>query len=146
MTESIEDSDDTKSQPQKIPKENQLTLISGFLDIQYKELEIKGKEIESNDKQVNANLELAKRQLELVAEDISSSRANNQQILTKYLIFSSLMVLMLFLFLAIAFYLGKDEIATEIIKAIIFIGTGAFGGYSRGFTQGKDSVSDDSDD
>jgi hypothetical protein len=41
MTESIENSDDTKSQPQKIPKENQLTLISGFLDIEYKELEIK---------------------------------------------------------------------------------------------------------
>jgi hypothetical protein len=145
MTDSIDDSDNAKSQPQKIPKDDRLVVINKFLDIQYKELEIKTKEIESNDKQIGGNLEIAKLQMQLVAQDLSSSRADNQKTLTKYLVFSSSAVLMLVILLAIAFYLGKDEIAFEIIKAIIFIGTGLFGGYSGGFNQGRNSISEDSD-
>jgi len=115
----------------EIPSEANIELFKQFLEYQNKELAIKSEENQLNDKQLDRNFELAKIQMQEVAHDRKDDRQNNQQTLTEVLVFTGIVVLTLALFLGYAMNLGKDEIALEIIKSIIYVVAGRFGGYSE---------------
>jgi cation transport ATPase len=138
--------DDTEDEYIEISPETNIELFKQFIEYQNKELAIKSEENQLNDKELDRNFQLAKMQMQEIASDRKDDRQSNQQTLTKVLGFSAVVVLTLAGFLGYAMNLGKDAIALEIIKAIIYLVAGAFGGYSTGLTRGKNSSYDDPDD
>jgi hypothetical protein len=127
-------------------KNIEISKIYSFIELQDKELSVRSQEIESNGKEMQLYYELAKQNDRSDVEDRKDERVNNQNTLTKVLIFLAFSIVLAIGSLDYALYLGKDEIVTEIIKAIIYIGPSVFGGYFAGLNQGKKQNSDKSDD
>lgn len=48
-----------------------------------------------------------------------------------------MIIIVFFIFLGGALYLNKEQIALEIIKAIIFLASGGIGGYAYGKSTNK---------
>jgi hypothetical protein len=83
--------------------------------------------------------------VEEIAKDRQYERENQQKTLSKFLYFGFAIFLVLTVFLCVALWIGKDAIALEVIKAILYILPSVLGAYSYGFNRGKASE-DSSDD
>lgn len=112
-------------------------IIEKMLANQDKELELRNSELEFR-KQNDANqLEYAKEALKHKESSQINNNDNSYRLIKARYIFGGILASILFLFLGLAVFLNKTELAMEIIKAVIYISAGALGGYSYGHVKEK---------
>jgi cation transport ATPase len=115
-------------------------LIEQFLTNQAEELRLRAKEIEAEKQKDQNGYQYASKSLELQAEDRKNGRHWTHQNRKLVAITVVLCVLLIVALVVAAMFLNKDQIALEIIKAIVYIGVGVIGGY--GFGYAKDTSGD----
>ena len=121
----------TQKTPTNSP-EIQTELLQQFLLNQSKELEIRSRELELQHKTEDHNFEYAKSALAAQVEDRKASRDHVYTTKKSMYFFIFGLSLLILAILGYALYLGKDNIALEIIKPIIFLLSGGAGGYAIG--------------
>lgn len=107
-------------------------LIEKFLQNQSKELDIKAKEIEQLKTSDQHAFEYSKIALEKEAIDRSSQRDFVRKCRKDSFLFISGIVAVIGLLVGYSLWIGKDQIAMEIIKSVIFLLSGGAGGYAIG--------------
>lgn len=115
-------------------------IVEKIVNNQAKELELREKEIEQSSISLKNSHEFSLASLQAQKEDRSEQRIHEAKNTKYYLGFSLVIIIGFFILFGLAMKYNKDQIVMEIIKAIIFIGTGVLGGYSWG-SKGKKSTS-----
>src|SRR5438552_13430387 len=100
-----------------------------FLQNQAQELALRREEIELKREQAHSSWEYANKALEAQLEDRTRERAFTLKGQQGARIFVGSMVGILAVFLSIALFLDKDQIAMEIVKSIGLLFAGGIGGY-----------------
>lgn len=103
--------------------------LQHLLNNQEKELELKAQELELHKQTNNNNHDYAKSVLSAQVEDRKLEREVNTRLITLYLIVGMIICILFFVFLAVTIYFKQFQIAEELIKAIVYTGAGAIGGY-----------------
>ena len=118
--------------------------IQIFLQNQAKELEISEKQIVIQaeqltiQKQRDANsYAFSKQALETQADDRKNARDYNKKKRRDKYIFSSIVVFVISGLIVYSIYRDKDQFATEIVKAVIYLTAGGAGGYGVSKAQDK---------
>lgn len=119
-------------QPNKTSHPLDANLIDKFLDNQRIELELKAKEIDLQRISNQHSFEFSKNALEKEAVDRKENREFVHQCRRDKFIFASGICVLIVALIGGAMYLGKDQLALEIVKDIIFLLTGGAGGYALG--------------
>lgn len=117
------------AKPSRVPSNE---LIDAFLRNQGKELELRARELDLQHQTDSHNYQYATAALEMQAQDRADTRANNYQSKKMTLWFAGGVTFLVVFFLGFALYMGKDLVAMEVIKAIIFLISGGSGGYALG--------------
>lgn len=113
------------------------TLINRFLTVQEKELVIRTEELALKKQADNNTFEYSKAALDANVKDREAEREHAKTTIKYWYIFASVITIVFFIFLGCALYLNKEQIALEIIKAIIFLASGGIGGYAYGKSENK---------
>lgn len=107
-------------------------LIERLLAVQERELVLRNQELEVT-KQDNKNVhEYAIAALQANTNERESERKYNSTREKYRYFFGSLTIFLLVILFCVALFLNKDQIVIEIIKAILFVSSGAIGGYALG--------------
>lgn len=118
--------------PENTPPHVNPALIEKFINVQEKELVIRGQELELKKLNDSNSHEYAKAALDANVTDREAERKNNANILKYGYIFGGAVIFLLVILFVFALFLNKDQIVMEILKAIIFIGSGGISGYALG--------------
>lgn len=111
--------------PGKIPPE----LIKQFLDTQASEINLKTQELELKKQEDTHNFEFSQRALDAQVKDRLDQRIHNRT-LSKYLYIAiGVIVFIIAAVIVFALYLNKESVAMELVKAIMYLIAGGFGGY-----------------
>lgn len=113
-----------------------------FLQNQAQEIALRHEEIELKREQAQHNLEYANKALDAQLEDRERDREFALKGQRGARIFLGSMVFILVMFLSVALFLNKDQIAMEIIKIIGAFLAGGIGGYALGRQQTKTNGSE----
>lgn len=114
----------------KVPQNLSNEDLRRIMDIQQQELSYRVKELELRRQQDANNFEYAKQALAVQSKNNEQIRINAQQMLVKIMIgIGLLFILPVCVVIILAFVYDKTEIASEIIKAAVYIVLGAFGGF-----------------
>ena len=106
--------------------------LDKFLELQQKELVLREKEFENEQLKDKYDFDFAKSAMQAEVADREAERKLKKS-QTKTLIFSFLACVVLLLsFFCYCLYLGKDQIISEIIKIILYGGSGSLGGWAVG--------------
>lgn len=111
--------------------------IEKWLENQNKQVEAKARETELQFQQDDHAFEFGKLSLEAQSKDRVDERANGRKSQRDRLIFVLVVILVIAILVAAALFLGKDVVALELVKAVLFITAGAAGGYGYGRTKGR---------
>lgn len=121
-----------------------IATVDRFLDIQDKELTLREKELEHSKQAREYDHEYALKALDAQIKDREGIR-QHQSSNTKFsYAFATLILIGLFCLFGVAIRYNKDQIVMEILKAIMYVGAGALGGYSWGL-KGKKSADTDNE-
>ncbi len=112
--------------------EPDVDVIRSFLENQSKELELKGREADFKQQQDRNSFQFARETLQAQKEDREKERVAESARLKLLLIFWGAIAVVLCGFFGYALYLGKEQFLTEVLKIILYGGTGSLGGYSWG--------------
>lgn len=107
-------------------------LMQQFLNTQNKEIELRTQELVLRKQADNNSFEYGKASLAATERDRTAERKHRSGMFQSVLIFISLVTLVVVAFLAYALWLNKDNIALEVIKAIILVMVSGGGGYAMG--------------
>lgn len=116
-------------------------IVKHFLMNQTKELAIRVQELELRKQEDNNELEYSKTALAVSHEDRESSRQHEFNKLRDRYYFAGFSVLLMVILFIVAITYGKDQIVTEVMKAILFYGAGAFSGYGYIYLNKKNEQS-----
>lgn len=108
------------------------TLFKEFLGNQTKELELKNRQLELEKQKDDHSFEWAKKSLDAQVVDRDKQRAFQLHGRRNCFVFATIIAVLFIGLLISALMLNKDQVALEIIKAMIFITTGGAGGYAVG--------------
>jgi len=114
-------------------------LLKEFLDNQRKELELKGKQFELEKQKDDHAFEWTKNSLDAQIVDRDKERVFHLQGRRILYIFTTVLSALFIGLLIVALIMNKDQVAMEIIKAVIFISSGGAGGYAVGKYTGSHS-------
>jgi len=123
------DDNDNQDPSQLSDQNNRADLIRSFMDNQSKELELRSEELVLKKQEDSNAYEYAKTSLDRKIEDRKDQRNHQKSLRKMTLVFSGGVVFLLIALLITALIMGKDDFAKEIVKAVIFVSGGAFGGY-----------------
>jgi hypothetical protein len=107
-----------------------LRLIEHFLQVQSQEIETRQQEITAREKESENAHQYALKSLEVQADNLEKDRQHKRTVYRDRLLFATVSILVLAIFLTIALFLNKDQIAIEIVKAIVYLAVGGLGGYA----------------
>lgn len=120
----------TENKPSSPNKQPSPALLERFINVQEQEVVLRGQELDLR-KQNDANAhEYAKAALEANVKDREAERSCMKDTMKYRYIFAGLIIFFLIILFCLALFLNKDAIVMEIIKAIMFFGTGGIGGYA----------------
>lgn len=114
------------------PKPSEVALIESFLQNQSKELDIKAKEIEQQRISDQHSFEFSKIALEKEAIDRNGQREFIRKCRVDTFVFIFVMLSLVGGLVGYSLWIGKDQIAMEIVKSIIYLLSGGAGGYALG--------------
>lgn len=117
-------------------------VVQQWVDNQAKELEFRAQELTLRKQEDQNQFELAQKALAAQKEDRSDQRSFHLRS-RKHSYYFSIGILFLVLgFLGLLVWMDKDALAGELIKAVVYLGGGAIGGYFYGRTKGMSKVED----
>ena len=119
-------------QEKERPAEFAPALFKEFLENQAKELEIKARDLDLQKQKDDHSFEFAKTALEAQKEDRAEQRTFQIKTKRNGHIFTTIISVLFVTLLVTALAMDKDQVALEIIKAVIFMATGGAGGYAIG--------------
>ncbi|MDD2367360.1 MAG: hypothetical protein PHN84_14470 [Desulfuromonadaceae bacterium] len=125
------------SRPSSHPPDPEL--IGLFLKNQTKELEIREQELVLRKQADNNSFQFAQKSLDAQVTDRTAEREHVTKNRIYLMYFAAFVIVAVVGFLGFALHNGKDAIAMEIIKAILYIVTGSSGGYALGRSKKRDS-------
>jgi hypothetical protein len=105
------------------------TTINQMIKTQEKEIEARIQEIEFRKQSEQNNYEYGKQALAANERDRESQRNHTTKSLINSYIFYGIIVFLILVFLSLCIFLNKDQLVSECIKAILYIGTGGLGGF-----------------
>ena len=105
--------------------------VDSFLRIQEAELQIKSAEVNRRRQADRDEFAFAAKSLDLQAQNLREVRQHDSRKRVHLLTFAGVASIALLVFLGLCVYWDKDQIALEIVKGTIFLGTGFLGG--RGY-------------
>lgn len=117
----------TSSRQQPAPQ-----AIDRFLDLQRQEMDIRAKELETHSKEIEYNSRYAQNALEAHAQDRKDERDHQTRRRKGLYIIIGVVVAMLLVFLFAAAYIGKENLAIEVVKLLVAFLGGGGGGYAIG--------------
>lgn len=132
---------DKKNLPSKVDPEEQHPptesdgLIKQFLENQSRELGLRSEELVLKKQQEQNAFAYGKEALGGKLSDRREQRGHLKSIRKMTLMFAGGVIFLLVLLIGYALHVGKDAVALEIIKALVFVSGGALGGY--GFASAK---------
>lgn len=109
--------------------------IEKFLANQEKEIALKNIEIELAKQKDKHSFEYATKALETTKNDRDAHRQACMEVGKSRIRFAMFALVVIAAFLLFTMYLGKDQIAMEILKIIAYVAVGGIGGYSVGRTR-----------
>lgn len=118
--------------PDSVPDEAPPKVFAEFLENQSREIEIRAREMELEKQRDDRRFEFAKRALEAQIQDSREQRDFHLKAMRSAYVFTILAGIVFVGLLVTALALNKDQVALEIIKAVIFVATGGAGGYALG--------------
>ncbi|MBF0466750.1 MAG: hypothetical protein HQK88_16660 [Nitrospirae bacterium] len=124
--------------PTPLPPET----IGQLVENQTKELELRAKELDFQKQQDNHNFEFSKKALDAQLEDRKMQRDHNKRRQHSLYYLIGFLALVIAIIVITSLYLNKETIASEIIKSIVYISAGGFGGYGIGKKKGKEQSSE----
>lgn len=127
----------------QLTAEQESVLINRWMDVQGQEMRLQAERIKLEDKELVNNHELAKKTIDLQAQDRKDHREFVKQCRKDTFLFISGVSFLIVSIVVSALWLGKDQVAMEIIKDIIFLLSGGAGGYAIGSKKGKSEDRDE---
>ncbi len=124
---------------------SQSHLFENFLENQSKELSLRSEELILRKQQEQNAFSYGKEALNGKLVDRNEQRRHQTNLRKINLFFAGSIIFLLIALMVVALVVGKDQIALEIIKAVIFVSGGAAGGWglatskSSGKSNSKDS-------
>ncbi len=112
-------------------------LLGRFLDVQQKEIQLRAEELSLRVQQDQNNKEIAEKSITANITDREHGRSHARGMTKIVLAAGITLAVIISLVICYALYSGKDAVAMEIIKALIFVSTGGAGGYAIGTTSAK---------
>lgn len=107
-------------------------LFSRILTNQERELELRAKELELRKQNDCHGYEYSKAALSVQADDAKDERIHRRKMMITAAVVVSILFLSLVGFMLYCVSAGKEQVAMEIIKAVIFLFSGGAGGYALG--------------
>lgn len=114
-------------------------LLERLINVQEQELILRGQEIDLRKQNDSNTHEYAKAALEANVKDREAERSHMQNTMKHRYVFAAIIIILLTALFCFALHLGKDNIVMEIIKAIMFFGTGGLGGYAYAKNNSKEN-------
>jgi hypothetical protein len=105
-------------------------LINRWLTVQERELMLRTEELALRKQADNNAFEYSKAALDANVKDREAERGHAKITIKYGYIFASVIIIGLFIFLGVALFLNKEQIAMEIVKAIIYLAVGGMSGYA----------------
>lgn len=124
--------------PEQLPP----ALIQQFLDQQTKELGIRTEELALRKRELDSSYQYAEKALNAQVEDRRDERLARRSSRRDRLVAFVGVLLLVLLFFGWLLYIGKDEFALEVLKALLFLLTGGTGGYYAGKNQARSAPVD----
>lgn len=107
-------------------------VMEKIVNNQEKEILLRQQELELRRQTDSNNFAFANNSLQANLKNLESQRNYDSKETIFRFIFAGILVFLLITLIIIGFYLNKDQAVMEIIKVIMYVGIGAFGGYSYG--------------
>lgn len=107
-------------------------LLSKWVEVQGNEIKLQTERLRIEESELHNNHELAKIAIEKQAIDRNSQREFIRKCRKDSFLFISGIVAAIGLLVGYSLWIGKDQIAMEIIKSVIFLLSGGAGGYAIG--------------
>jgi hypothetical protein len=107
-------------------------LMELFLKNQAEEIAIRREELELRRREMDANFRYADHALTVQADDLRDARAHRRQHRRDLWATALTVLLILFGFFGWCLWIGKDGFASELLKAVLYAGTGGAGGFFVG--------------
>jgi hypothetical protein len=107
-------------------------LMELFLKNQAEEIAIRREELELRKREMDANFRYADHALSVQADDVRNAREHRRQHRRDLWMTALAVLLILFGFFAWCLWIGKDGFASELLKAVLYAGTGGAGGFFVG--------------
>lgn len=105
-------------------------LLERLLENQAQELGIRQQELILQQQQSQNSHEYAQMALDAQVKDREQGRNHYQRYRRERLYFAAFIAVLLVGFLVFALHIGKDTIALEVLKALVYLLAGGLGGYS----------------
>lgn len=119
-------------------------VVDRLLAVQERQLVLKEKELDHSRQSMEYDHEYSLKSLDAQVKDRESMRKHESSNTKFRYTFAAIIIIGLFVLFIVAIKNNKDQIVMEILKAIIYVGVGALGGYSWG-TKWKKSTNTDSE-
>jgi hypothetical protein len=119
-------------EPEKSPTQHKRVMIQRFLDQQAQEMAIRAQETQVRQLEVRAAYRYSRASLDAQERDLKDQRSEERKKRRDQIYFVAFALLLL---AALVVYLlngGKDELAREILKAVVYISMAATSGFYAG--------------
>lgn len=120
------------AEPTRPPAHVRLDVFEKFLEVQGKEIEIRAQEVEVKKLEIKAGYRFSRASVEAQERDLKHQREESRSKRRDHLWFSVFALALLAALLIYMLQTGKDELAKEILKALVFISAGGASGFFAG--------------
>lgn len=127
-----EDDPQQGGKPVRASERARLDLFQKFLEVQGKEIEIRAQEVEVKKLEVKAGYRFSRAGVEAQERDLKHQREESRTRRRDHLWFSVFALALLTGLLVYMLQTGKDELAKEILKALVYISAGGASGFFAG--------------
>lgn len=129
-----------------ISEEEAVTLLRKLLDKSAHEFEQKQREVELESQKDSNRFEFSKIALKTQSEDLEKEREHKRKQSVANKIFAAFILLLATGFLLYALNSGHEDVALEVIKAVVLVAGGGAGGYALGVRKAqRTDMQDDGD-
>lgn len=123
----------------QLSPEQESVLLNKWFDVQTQEMRLQADRLKLEEKELINNHDIAKITIDKQAIDRNQQREFVKQCRKDTFLFISGISGLIAVLIISALWLGKDQIAMEIIKDIIFLLSGGAGGYAIGKNKSKNT-------
>lgn len=133
--------DEDNSQEAQLPAQ----VVSDFVENQKRELEIRALEVHLKQQADQNSFVHAGKVLEAQERDRADTRRYKLSAAKQRFVFIVATVIVATLFVGCLAWLGKDQLALEIVRAIVYLSAGGIGGFFYGRHKARQDVADEPD-